>query len=58
LVKGSCAEQLQSNRGNLKDCQRNLVQARKEIEQLRMDLSKSLSINLRLQKEFELLREK
>lgn len=56
LVSGSYVEQLEAKRGSLKECQGKLAQARKEIEQLKSDLSQSQSINLRLAKENELLR--
>ncbi len=56
LVSGSYVEQLEAKRGSLKECQGKLAQARKEIEQLKSDLSRSQSINLRLVKENELLR--
>ena len=58
LVMGTYAEQLESKRGNLKECQSKLALARKEIDQLKEDLSRSQSINLRLQKDIELLRNK
>lgn len=40
---------------SLQECSAKLTQARKEIEQLKSELAKSQSINLRLMKENELL---
>lgn len=56
LVSGSYVQQLEAKRGSLKDCQSKLTQVRKENEQLKADLARSQSINLRLLKENELLR--
>lgn len=58
LVSGGYVEQLEAKRSSLKECQNKLSQARKDIEQLKADLSRSQSINLRLLKENELLRKK
>lgn len=43
-------------RNRLKECQMKLAELRKEHAQLKIDLQRSQSINLRLLKENELLR--
>lgn len=56
LGNNSSADELRANRDSLKKYQNKLIQIRKELEQLKADLAKSQSINLRLLKENELLR--
>lgn len=56
LVNGGYVERLEAKRCSLRECEIALDQARTEIEQLKSDLRKSQSINLRLLKENELLR--
>lgn len=58
MVSGGYVKQLGVQRGNLKDCLEKLAVLRKENEDLKYNLAKSQSINLRLLKENELLQKK
>lgn len=56
LISGNHMQQLNIKKGHLKDYQKKLTKINKENKQLRIDLAKSQSINLRLLKENEWLR--
>lgn len=56
IVSDSYGKQLGVQRGKLKECLEKLARLRKENEALKTSLARSQSINLRLLKESELLR--